>query len=242
MRSWNSTRGRRPTTFAGTCSARVPRPRRPWPRWTASRSASRSGSARSRRSAASRGLYLEDIFVRPDLPRPRDRQSAAGRRGPAGRRARLRAAGMVGARLERARDRLLPRPRARGRWTSGPSTGSTTSRCDGWLRSRRSGETTEILTREDLSFDDPLRSTPHRADGRLRAGRAAAGGRIHQAQHQRESVSAVAAGQGGARRGGQRPAPALSRPDGDRVPPRRRASCTASSPTWSWRATARTTS
>ena len=44
------------------------------------------------------GLYLEDIFVEAELPRARDRQGAAGRAGPAGRRARVRAAGMVGAR------------------------------------------------------------------------------------------------------------------------------------------------
>ena len=36
------------------------------------------------------GLYLEDIFVKPDLPWPRDRQGTAGRSGQAGRRAGLR--------------------------------------------------------------------------------------------------------------------------------------------------------
>ena len=41
--------------FASTCSVLSPRPRRRWPRWAANRWASRFGSARFRRSAASRG-------------------------------------------------------------------------------------------------------------------------------------------------------------------------------------------
>ena len=58
--------------------------------------------------------------VRPArVPRPGDRQGAPGHARPAGRRARLRAAGMVGAGLERAGDRLLPRPgrRPMDEWT-----------------------------------------------------------------------------------------------------------------------------
>ena len=59
----------------------------------------------------------------PGAPRRGRRPGAArGRRGaPA--RARRRAPGMGGARLERARARLLPRPRRAARWTSGSPTG-----------------------------------------------------------------------------------------------------------------------
>ena len=54
------------------------------------------------------GLYLEDIFVKPAYRGRGIGKGAVGRRGAAGRRARLRAAGMVGARLERPCDRVLP--------------------------------------------------------------------------------------------------------------------------------------
>ena len=56
------------------------------------------------------GLVPRRRLREAELPGPGDRQGAAGLRGPAGRRARVRAAGVVGAELERARDRLLPRP------------------------------------------------------------------------------------------------------------------------------------
>ena len=54
------------------------------------------------------GLYLEDIFVKPIYRGQRDRQRAVSRSGQAGRRAWVRTAGMVGARLEHPRHRILP--------------------------------------------------------------------------------------------------------------------------------------
>ena len=75
------------------------------------------------------GLYLEDIFVKPSY---RGRGIGKGLLAAVARQAverGLRTAGMVGAQLERSRDRLLPVPRCAGPWTSGQSTGSMTSRC-----------------------------------------------------------------------------------------------------------------
>ena len=60
---------------------------------------------------AIQGVWLEDLFVRPaDREIRRRSRAARGGRGPRAR-ARRRAPGMVGARLERARARVLPRPR-----------------------------------------------------------------------------------------------------------------------------------
>ena len=108
MRSWRSTRGRRPTTSAGTCSA----PGRSAEAAVAEVEGEPVGFAlwfttfstfRGRPGSVSRGPLRQ-----ARIPRAGDRQGAAGRPGPTGRRARLRAAGMVGAELERAGDRLLP--------------------------------------------------------------------------------------------------------------------------------------
>ena len=72
------------------------------------------------------GIYLEDLYVRPSHRRG-PREGAAGHAGPALRRAGLRTAGVVGARLEHAGHRLLRRPgRSRhgraGRSTAWPAT------------------------------------------------------------------------------------------------------------------------
>ena len=62
---------------------------------------------------ASEGVWLEDLFVRPAHRGAGVGQGAAGGGRRARARARRRAPGMGGARLERARARLLPGPRAR---------------------------------------------------------------------------------------------------------------------------------
>ncbi len=53
------------------------------------------------------GIYLEDLYVRAEVSRPGLRRRAAALPGAHGAGAGLRPARMVGARLERARDRLL---------------------------------------------------------------------------------------------------------------------------------------
>ena len=85
-------------------------------------------------------------------------------------------------------------------------------------------------------------SVPKSSDGRLRAGRAAAGRQVHQAQHQRESVSAVAGRAAGDCRGARARAGEVSRSDGRRPFAAGPAKCWASSPTGSSAATAATTS
>ena len=235
-----STRRRRPTTSAGTSSA----PGRSAEAVMAEVDGEPVGFAlwfpTFSTFRGQPGLYLEDLFVRPEY-RGRGIGKALLASWPGWRRrARLRPARMVGARLERAGDRLLPRP-------GGPADGRVDRLPDRRRAARppggaRPGPRDSALDREDPEPDEPLLPSPHRADGRLRARRAAARRRIHQAEHQREPVSRP-------RRGSRqaiveardRPAAALPRPGGaprSAGPPR---GCTASSPTWSWRATARTT-
>ena len=59
------------------------------------------------------GIYLEDLYVQPRAPRQRARQGAAAHAGRGLRRARLLAAGVVGAGLEHPVDRLLQGRRRR---------------------------------------------------------------------------------------------------------------------------------
>ena len=183
MRSWSSTRGRRPTTFAGTCSVRVPRPRRPWPKWTASRSGFALWFSTFSTFRGQPGLYLEDIFVKPSY---RGRGIGKGLLAAVARRA-----------VERGCGRL--------EWSvldwNAPAIGfyralrsAADGRVDRLPDRRRAAppagrDRARVVSILDLDsrgsvFDEPLRSTPHRADGRLRARRAAPGGRLHQAQHQ----------------------------------------------------------
>ncbi len=65
------------------------------------------------------GIYLEDLYVRPDVAGPRVRQGAAGRAGGNLRRPRVRQVGVVGAGLERARRSVSTARSERSRWTSG---------------------------------------------------------------------------------------------------------------------------
>ena len=76
------------------------------------------------------GLYLEDIFVKPEY-RGRGIGKARWRPWRPGRRARLRAAGVVGAELERSRRRLLPLAR-----------GAAAGRVDGLPDRRRAAPAT----------------------------------------------------------------------------------------------------
>ena len=81
------------------------------------------------------GIYLEDLFVRPEYRGQGIGKALLAVVARLARRAGLRAAGMVGAELERAGDRLLPRP---GRPADGRVDGlpdSTTSRSVDWPRS-----------------------------------------------------------------------------------------------------------
>ena len=108
MKSWNSTPGRRPTTSAGTCSvldpaaeaavAEVDGEPAGFALWFSTFSTFRGQP----------GLYLEDIFVKPSYRGRGIGKGLLAAVAQAGRRTRLRAAGMVGARLERSRHRLLP--------------------------------------------------------------------------------------------------------------------------------------
>ena len=105
-------------TSAGTFSARIPRPRRPWPKWLASRRLRALVSTFST-FRGQPGLYLEDIFVKPAY---RGRGIGKALLAAVARLAvdaRLRPAGVVGAELERTRDRLLPSLGARpmDEWT-----------------------------------------------------------------------------------------------------------------------------
>ena len=218
-RSWSSTRRRRPTTSAGTSSARGPRPRPPWPRSKGSRSASPSGSPTSRRSEASPGST--------------SRISSSGRNSAAGGSARRCWRSLARLAVERGCGRLewsvldwnapaIAFYRALG---ARPMDEWTVYRLDDEPLRRLAARPRTLTVDDDPrgpERDEPLLSSEHRADGRLCAGRAAARRRIHQAEHQRESVSALAPGQGGDRRGGDRPAPPLSRPDVHRVLPDRR--------------------
>ena len=117
-------RGRPPTTSAATCSAHGPPPRRPSPKWRASRSDSHCGSPRSRRSAASRA-FTSRFFVRPDY---RGRGIGKALLAAVARLAVEQGCGRLEwsvLELERRRDRLLPCS-GRDRWTSGRSIGSMT--------------------------------------------------------------------------------------------------------------------
>ncbi len=74
------------------------------------------------------GIYLEDLYVRPDAARHRTGQGAAHRPGGDRGGPRVRPGRVVGAGLEHAVDRVLP-PAGRGRrWTSGRSSGSPATR------------------------------------------------------------------------------------------------------------------
>ena len=119
MKSWRSTPGRRPTTFAGIFSVRVRAAEAAvaevggepvgFALWFSTFSTFRGQP----------GLYLEDIFVKPGYRGRGIGKALLAARGPAGRRARLRPAGMVGARLEQPRHRVLPALGARpmDEWT-----------------------------------------------------------------------------------------------------------------------------
>ena len=117
--SWRSTRssrrsrGRRPTTSAPTCSGLGPSPRRSWPRSTARPVGFALFFPTFSTFRGQPGLYLEDLFVRPEHRGRGIGKALLATRGQARRRPRLRPARMVGARLERAGDRLLPRARGR---------------------------------------------------------------------------------------------------------------------------------
>ena len=73
------------------------------------------------------GIYLEDLYVSAAAPRHRPGPGAAAHAGRGLRRARLLAAGVVGARLEHPVDRVLQGRGRRARWTSGPSSASPTT-------------------------------------------------------------------------------------------------------------------
>ena len=201
-------RGRRPTTSGRTCSAPGRWPRRSWPRSREWRSALRSSSDFSTFRGRP-GIYLEDLFVRPEHRGRGIGKALLASVASTGARAGRLPARMVGARLEHARRSASTSRSGPGRSTPGPSTASTASRSTGW--SSVPPCPSNLLTPRRPQ-DEPLLPAPHRPDGRLRAGRAAAGRRLHQAQHQREPVSAVAAGRRGDPRGAGRTAAALPRP------------------------------
>ena len=73
------------------------------------------------------GIYLEDLYVSPAAPRHRPGPGAAAHAGRRLRRARLLAAGVVGAGLEHPVDRVLQGRRRRRRWTAGRSSASPTT-------------------------------------------------------------------------------------------------------------------
>ena len=114
--------------------------------------------------------------VRPSRsPRPGNRQGLSATAGPAGRRARLRPAGMGRPRLERALDRLLPVPRrpADGRVDRLPTRRRGPGPAGGinWFTTepRRARRNQEVAA--NVPF---LLPPPHRPHDRLRPGRAAA--------------------------------------------------------------------
>ena len=138
------------------------------------------------------GMYLEDLFVRPEY-------RGGGSARPCWRRWHgWRSIAVAGGSNGRCSTGMPRRSASTGpwgpsRWTSGRSTGSATSRCPA------SPPWRPPSSRRPLA-NEPRLPAPHRADGRLRAGRAAPRRRIHQAQHEREPVSPVAARRRGDRR------------------------------------------
>ena len=150
------------------------------------------------------GLYLEDLFVRAGASAAGDRQGTAGDAWPGS-----------------------PSTAAAAGWSGRCSTGTPRRSAftdaigaqplDEWTVFRIDDEPLERLARhappalrrgfDAVWFpvnprdppDEPLFPAPHRTDGRLRAGRAAARRRVRQAQHQRESLSAFAPGRRGDR-------------------------------------------
>ena len=151
--------------YARATAGRLPEaPLRPAAR---RRGVARRGGRRSRGVRPVLPHVLDVPGAARDLPRrrlrpagapgPGDRQGAAGDRGPGGRRARLRPARMVGARLERAGDRLLPLARGPAARRMDACTGSTTSRSPDWR-----GSHPLSLSPETLASDEPLLPAPHR--------------------------------------------------------------------------------
>ena len=131
------------------------------------------------------GLYLEDLFVKPDYRGRGIGKGLLALSGRTGCRARVRATGMGGAELERTCDRLLPERR-----------GATNGRVDGLpsrrraappsRREREQSDSTKhpSLMNEDLSSMSRFVRPEHRPDGWLYTGGAAPERRLHQAQHQ----------------------------------------------------------
>ena len=218
MRSWSSSRRPRPKTSAGTCSVPGPSPRRSMAEIDGEPVGFALGSRRSPPSAASPGSTWKTSTSGP----------STGARGigkallaNVARLARERGYGRLEWSVLNWNEPAIGFYRALGpgRWTTGRSTGSTTGRSTDWPRWPGRNASTRTTDLEPLPRMSRFVSTPHPADGRLRPRRAAPGRRIHQAEHQRESVPSVAPRHRGARSRPDRPPAALSRPAGHRVPP-----------------------
>ena len=183
MRSWSSMLGRHPTTSAGIFSVLAPLAEAAvaevggepvgFALWFTTFSTFRGQP----------GLYLEDIFVKPAY---RGRGIGKGLLAAVARRAVERGCG----RLEWSV--LNWNAPAIGFYQSlgaRPMDEWTVYRIDEEPLRRLGGDRARVVSVWNLIsrgpvFDEPLRSTPYRPDGRLRARRAAPGGRIHQAQYQ----------------------------------------------------------
>ena len=174
------------------------------------------------------GLYLEDLFVRPEH---RGRGIGKALIAAVARRPSTRGCGRLEwAVLDWNAPSIALLSVARGRLHDGP----LPDRDEPWT-AVHADSTTNALAQPMLAAlafpsptsgnpgDEPILPAPHRPDGRLRARRAAPRRRLHQAEHEREPVPALAPRGRGDRRRARRAAPALSRPGRHGVPRGRRA-------------------